>query len=102
MRPSPRSARREPRASAGTCNVYVASDFDLDSTRFGCSTASPPSPDRFWCPTSRKTARTGANGPPDIVGVWMKIHHPMLTGFFGSQLTFSDGTLMRIEPRRAE
>jgi hypothetical protein len=87
---------------SGECNVYAASDFDLASTRFGCSTASPPSPDRFWCPTSRKTARTGANGPPDIVGVWMKIRHPMLTGFFGTQLTFSDGTLMRIEPRRAE
>ena len=45
---------------------------------------------------ARRRARGKAAPSANAVGL------AMLTGFFGTQLTFSDGTLMRIEPRTAE
>ena len=86
-------------SAAGVCNVYTVSDFQRPPAAWGC--LSPTSLDGWWCPTSRKVAITAANGgPPDYVGVWVKARHNFITGLFGANLTFTDQTVMRIEPRR--
>lgn len=92
-----------------TCNVYSAGALDLAESEFGCR--SDRNLDRYWCPTAttatspaqtgRKVAMSGTNGPPDYVGVWVKVNHTWLTGLFGRNLTFTDSTVMRMEPQAA-
>jgi hypothetical protein len=83
------------------CNRYVGSDLLLDSNQFGC--VGPPGPtvkiDRFWCPTSRKTAVQGRNGPPDYVGVYIKASGQTLIGLIGDLFNLESETVIRIEPR---
>lgn len=79
-----------------TCNVYTAGALDLAESEFGCR--SDRNLDRYWCPTTRKNAVSGTNGPPDYVGVWIRVNHDWVTGLFGRSLTFTDSTVMRIEP----
>ena len=85
------------------CNVYTGADLSLASTNFGC--VGPPGPstkkDNFWCPTGRKSAllATNGNGPPDYVGVYVVGIHKNLVGLFGKTFTFSNDTVIRIEPR---
>jgi TadE-like protein len=89
--------------SAGVrgCNFYTGSDLSRPSTDFGC--IGPPGPalkiDRFWCPGNRKAALSGANGPPDYVGVYVEGVHKNLVGLFGKTFTFTNDTVIRIEPR---
>ena len=83
---------------ADACNVYTATAFSWAPTslNWGCGlTAS----DRFWCPTVRKTALTGANGPPDFIGVYVQIKHPYITGLFGSSIVMSKTAVIKIEPQ---
>lgn len=82
---------------ADTCNVYLPADFDAPVEDFGCDLGER---DIFWCPSDRKVALTGTNGPPDYIGVWVQVEHGMLTGFFGGARQLTDQTVMRIEPRR--
>ena len=82
-----------------TCNVYSATALDLAKTEFGCR--SDRNLDRYWCPTARKVAESGPNGPPDYIGVWIKVNHTWVTGLFGNSVTFRDSTVMRIEPQAA-
>lgn len=86
---------------AGTCNRYVGADVSKDPTQFGC--VGPPGPttkiDSSWCPTSRKTALSGANGPPDYIGVFVETVHNSLTGVMASGITLRADTIIRIEPR---
>lgn len=86
---------------AGTCNRYVAADLAKDATQFGC--AGPPGPttkiDSSWCPTARRTALGGPNGPPDFVGVYVEAVHDDLTGTFGRGLVLRSDRIIRIEPR---
>jgi Flp pilus assembly protein TadG len=85
-------------AVSGVCNVYTASDFTRPSSDFGCSTT-VPSPDRFWCPTSRKIAASASSGgPPDYIGVYVKVTHRNIFKFWRSSFTFTDQTIIRIEP----
>lgn len=81
---------------SSTCNVYSANALDLAESEFGCR--ADRNLDRYWCPTTRKSAVAGTNGPPDYVGVWIKVNHKWVTGLFGQSLTFTDSTVMRIEP----
>jgi TadE-like protein len=91
--------------TAGTrgCNYYTGADLALASSQFGC--VGPPGPttkkDNYWCPTSRKSAllSTAGNGPPDYVGVYVVATHNNLIGLFGKTFTFSNDTVIRIEPR---
>jgi hypothetical protein len=93
----------------GVCNIYTASALDLAESEFGCR--SDRNLDKFWCPTAttsttptqsgRKVAMTGTNGPPDYIGVWIKVNHTWVTGLFGRSLTFTDSTVMRMEPQAA-
>lgn len=85
---------------AGVCNVYTPADFARPASEFGCG-LTPPAPDRFFCPTSRKINASAANGgPPSYVGVYVKLRHDYLTNLFGSSQTYTDQTVLRIEPRQ--
>ena len=75
-----------------TCNTYGASDLNRPSTDFGCT---PSSPDRYWCPTTRKDR---LSGPPDFVGVYVNVTHTNPTGILGSTRSFTSQVVMRIEP----
>lgn len=100
----------------GVCNVYTTTHLtqaevqvkeetaalaagrapDAAKIKFNCPTLTT-SPDRAWCPTTRKV--TQPNGGPDYVGVWMKIRHPWITKMFGSAKTLTDESVIRLEPR---
>jgi Flp pilus assembly protein TadG len=90
-------------SSTRGCNVYTGADISLESTEFGC--VGPPGPttkiDNYWCPTTRKSAlqATNGNGPPDYVGVYVEGKHKTLVGVPGDFFTFSNDTVIRIEPR---
>lgn len=77
------------------CNVYTPSDWNRPKTDFGCLTTQ--SLDKYWCPTTRKVTMSGTG--TDYVGVWMKISHPWLTRMFGNDKTFTDTSVIRLEPR---
>jgi hypothetical protein len=85
------------------CNYYTGVDLSLASSQFGC--IGPPGPttkkDNYWCPTTRKAAlqSTAGNGPPDYVGVYIEGTHRNLIGLFGKTFTFTNDTVIRIEPR---
>jgi hypothetical protein len=82
----------------GLWNVYAPTDLSATSSSFGCA---PTALDRFWCPASRKVAESAAGGgPPDYVGVYVKVRHDHLTGLFPSEYTFTDDTVLRIEARK--
>jgi Flp pilus assembly protein TadG len=84
---------------SGTCNVYTPTDFARPTTDFTCS-ATLPSPDKFWCPNSRKiAASTASGGPPDYIGVYVKVTHRNIFKIWRSSFTFTDQTIIRIEPR---
>jgi hypothetical protein len=84
-----------------TCNHYVGTDLAKDATQFGC--LGPPGPttkiDRYWCPTTRRTALGGPNGPPDFIGVYVEALHDDLTGIFGRSLVLRSDRIIRTEPR---
>lgn len=80
------------------CNVYRPVDFDDLASSFGCG---PSALDRFWCPTGRKVASSVATGgPPDHIGIYVKVRHDNLTSLFGSGYDFTDDTVLRIEARQ--
>ena len=61
------------------CNVYTKADFNRASSQFGCLAASP---DKKYCPTSRDSTLT----TPDWLGVYIKAHHPGVSGLFSGAL----------------
>jgi hypothetical protein len=112
----------------GVCNVYTTADFakaraqvaeekaqiladeagiartlDTNKIWFGCLTTGPhanASPDRYWCPGTRKDARSdNSRAGPDYVGIWMKVNHSWVTKLFGSATTMTDQSVIQIEPR---
>lgn len=78
------------------CNRYTPAEFTQPQAKFGCGTLAL---DTAWCPTSRKTALTGTNGPPDYIGVYVSVSHPTITTAFGSKWTFQFDTVIRVEPK---
>jgi Flp pilus assembly protein TadG len=86
---------------ATTCNRYVSADLAKDVSQFGCT--GPPGPstkiDNAWCPTGRKTALSGAGGPPDYIGVYVEAQHRELTGVFGDNVVLRSDSVFRMEPR---
>jgi hypothetical protein len=77
---------------AGSCNWYGPTDIIRPSTDF---TGDAPAPDSYWAPKTRKDSLAG---PPDYVGVWVKIYHGGITGLLHMSKSYSDQTIMRIEP----
>jgi Flp pilus assembly protein TadG len=88
-------------SNAGTdtyCNVYDRSDLTAASTNFGCATSYPTYYDCGWNPKTRKVAvSTGVT--PDYIGVYLKVKHPAITGFYMKSYTFSSTVVYPIEPR---
>lgn len=80
---------------ANVCNTYTGAALTTSASGWGCGSTSP---DRYWCPTSRKVL---LNDPPDYVGVFIQIRHQGLTGAFGMTKTFTEDIVMRVEARRA-
>jgi hypothetical protein len=98
----------------GVCNVYtttqmaqavvqveeeaeaLAENRAVDPTKivFGCRVDSP---DRYWCPDTRKVTQSGTG--PEYVGVWMRAEHAWVTKLFGNVKTIEDHSVVRIEPR---
>jgi len=76
------------------CNTYTGSALTTSPTGWGCGSTSP---DRFWCPTSRKVM---LSDPPDYVGIYVQIVHTNATGVVGSNKTFTTQEIMRLEPQR--
>lgn len=82
------------------CNVYQLADLTTPQSAFGCDPG--VSKDRFWCPTflnGQDGREVRGSGPPDYVGVWIKVRHPFLTGLFGDEISITDEVVMRLEPR---
>lgn len=79
----------------GSCNVYAGSDLALPESKFGCD-ALQGDPDRYWCPTDRHVAQSD---PPDLIGVWVQVQHDFATRIVGTTKTFTDQTVLQIEPR---
>jgi hypothetical protein len=89
----------------GSCNVYVAADFNkvpesggVPTGHFRCTGGAI---DRFYCPINRKTAVAGTNGPPDFIGIYIQAQHPFATRLFGNAVTLSNTTITRLEPKTA-
>lgn len=81
----------------GLCNVYTGAQLSslTQSSFSGTSSCGGSAPDRFWCPTTRKTVQiTGT----DYVGVWVKADVPTITKLFGSSTTITSTAVMRLEP----
>lgn len=83
----------------GACNVYTAANFATKKEDFGCLTTK--SLDKYWCPNLRKvtTSTTAAGEGPDFVGVWIGYNHNWVTKMFGNTKTFTDQSVVRLEPR---
>ena len=88
-------------SSSGTntyCNVYDRTDLSAPSSKFGCTTSYPTYYDCGWDPKTRKVAvSTGVS--PDYIGVYVKVTHPAITGFFLQNYTFSSTVVYPLEPR---
>lgn len=84
-------------ATVRGCNRYVAADLTLGADRFGCTGTAPR--DAAWCPSTRRTALQGSNGPPDYLGVYVEARHQSATGLLGKLWDFTSTTVLPIEPR---
>lgn len=95
----PSGCKTSPSASpSGACNVYTATDFARPASDFGCGSSSP---DRYWCPSTRKVNLTTDNGgPPDYVGVWIQGRYEPVTGVIGPTVTIEQLAVLRIEPTK--
>src|SRR3546814_3711398 len=83
--------------AVGACNVYTPSMFGSDDpSDFDCSSDSPS---RYYCPTGRKVATRGVNGPPDYLGIYVHMRHDFLTGLFQDNMTLERTSVVRLEPQ---
>jgi hypothetical protein len=81
-------------SSVGTsqCNVYLPSTFAWPSSSFGCGSGKP---DNNWCPIGRSQTQATAS----YVGVYVRIHRPLITSEFGSSIPSITATAVsRVEP----
>ncbi len=81
---------------SNVCNRYTTANFNTPLSSMQCGATSP---DRFWCPTSRKVGggADSSTGPPDYVGVYIRTVHSNVTTLFGSSYTFNEQMVIRIE-----
>jgi len=70
------------------CNVCTK--FRWDGTAFA--------PMYSGWPADTQVACVGAGGPPDRIGVYMKLKHDAITGFVFDTMTISQHAVMRLEP----
>jgi Flp pilus assembly protein TadG len=86
----------------GACNVYKNTGtqwWTYNATNLSTCTVS--SPQKFWCPTDRKTAvKDNAGAGPDYLGVYIKLEHPWITGLFGQSVTIDTTSITKLESTR--
>lgn len=86
----------------GECNSYTESDFELLQADFNCKAAPTPgvANDDDWCPADRNTYVNNTSGDPiDYIGIYIEYEYQYITGMFGSAASFSDQTVLRLEPQ---
>ena len=77
------------------CSVYTPAMFTAASTSFGCGGGKY---DNNWCPTTLRNV-TQSTGP-SYVGIYVKIHRPLITGQFGTSISsITANAIMRLEPK---
>jgi len=81
---------------ANACNRYTAANFATPSSQFGGTAGKV---DAGWPPSSRKVGActSCATGPPDYLGIYIRVLHPNITGLFGSSFLYNDATVIRME-----
>jgi Flp pilus assembly protein TadG len=85
--------------SGRECNVYSGSAFtDDDPANFDCTPSAPHS-SGAWCPTTRKVALTGTGGPPDYLGIFVRIEYRPATDFLGGSRVIDRQAIYRLEPQ---
>jgi len=78
----------------GSCNRFTSSEWNsATGSSWTCASTAIAS----WCPSLRKVK---VADPPDYLGVYIEARHPFITGLFGSALTLTDTTIIRLEPQR--
>jgi hypothetical protein len=83
-----------PQTGLNACNVYDTADLTAPvPATFTCL---PPQPWRFYCPSNRKVAATS---PPDHVGIYVRLRHDPITGFFGGARLIERTVIFRLEPQ---
>lgn len=81
---------------AGLCNVYDRTNLADAIGTFGCGATSP---DRFWCPDTRVVKQSPGNGgPPDLLGIYVRVERDRVSGFFPGTQTMEDTYILRLEP----
>jgi hypothetical protein len=87
--------------AANFCNTYGAADVAAvlanpsgSQSDFGCLSGDK---DAMWCPSTRVIGQASANGP-DYLGVAVSMSKPTHTRLFGSNKTYTDSFVMRLEP----
>lgn len=78
---------------ANSCNRYVETDLALLESDFG--SCSWPSPDRFWCPSTRDRDREPR---PDYVGLHARLRYDGITSAIPGGLTIDQKTVYAVEP----
>lgn len=79
-------------AVVNECNVYEIADL-LEPHRFGdCSDTTTL--DYYYCPSDRDVTVDAG-----YVGVWIEFEHRYVTGLFGDNVTLTDQTIIRLEPK---
>jgi hypothetical protein len=94
-------------STASNCSAYTpATDWNATETRYyTCQTTPSPYQNRSagWCPTDRLTAATATGttpkGPPDYLGIYVRVNHTYLTGLFGRTKTAEQTMVTRLEPQ---
>jgi hypothetical protein len=94
-------------STANFCSAYtVATDWNATDTRFyTCQTTPTPYQNRSagWCPTNRFAAATASGttpkGPPDYIGIYLRVNHTYLTGLFGRTKVAEQTMVTRLEPQ---
>jgi hypothetical protein len=90
-------------STADQCNVYtVAANWGAipAAAAYNCvPNTGTVGLSSGYCPTTRKTALSGANGPPDYVGIYVEFDHKYLTGLFGTTKKITNTFIVRLEPQ---
>lgn len=82
----PTKACEEGLSQPGECNVYTQNDFNMTETQLEATGAS-----NSWPPDERIPGT-------DYIGVWAKVDHKWITGFFGTDHEVTDSAVMRVQP----
>ena len=85
------------------CNIYTWAQIQAMTTTdtpgfTGSGSCSISAWDRFYCPTTRKNALSGANSPPDYVGVWVEGVYASASKAVFQTATVHDFAVFRVEP----